>query len=632
MNSFLKYWLWLSLLLWALAVWLVTACNPEDKPEKESEESTFRQSEAQYIGAKACSSCHQEIYQSYLQTGKGRAFHSVKSTTFVEDFSKAKVYDSFRKLWYRVDTLHGDMLITEYKLNGRDTSHLLVYQVDYVIGSGNKTRTYLYEENNFVYEMPVTWYVEKKIWDLSPGYENGNNMRFDRPITQLCMSCHNSDFQHVSQTLNKYSALGEGIGCEKCHGPGSLHQTSMLNASHNDSNQHIVNPAKLPIALQFDVCRQCHLEGINIDAEGKNLAHYIPGQPLESYTTILIPSNQSTDDYGFASHAERLQMSKCFINSNEKLTCTTCHDPHKKLEEIPETVYNQKCQNCHASSKGCTSNEMHKNPSLSCVGCHMPKNGTTDIPHVSTSDHYIRIHSKKSKSVISNISDGSLPEMRNFTSKSTPVQTLAKAYMNYFEFQSRSKPLLDTVSKMLRQLDLQSKVKYYYLSKEKPDQPFLDELNKSEIKDGRTLYMIADVHYRNGLDPIKWFERAYSFAPDDLEFVSLYAEALQKNNRFGEARTLLTILLEKKPSHREALSNLGFDYLLHGELEKAELYTKKAIRFHPDHRVAKENLVNIYIERGKIRDAMNQLNELLKEHPNDSRYQNLKKELKKMSS
>lgn len=631
MQARVKILLLTSLLGWASMVIMVVSCSDEEKKENTNKQSSENQLKAEYIGAKACGGCHQDIYKSYLETGKGKAFHAIANTTFVEDFRNAKVFDKHNKLWYRMDTLKGELLVTEYRVKGVDTTHLLVYKADYVIGSGNKTRTYLYEENNFVYEIPVTWYVEKKLWDLSPGYEGGNNSRFDRPITLLCMSCHNSDFQHVGQTVNKFTSLGDGIGCEKCHGPGSVHQMKMKEDPGQQTDPGIINPSKLPIALQFDVCRQCHLEGINIDHPGKNLANFRPGQPLDFYTTILIPTNNSTEDYGFASHAERLQQSKCFIASNEKLTCVSCHDPHKKLDQTPLTAYNQKCLNCHESTKACSHHKVHQNPNLSCVTCHMPKNGTTDIPHVSTSDHFIRIPEKSTESKPA-VNGTSVPQMRNFTGKSTPIETLAKAYLSHFEHQSRSALLLDTVKRMLNKLDLITKVRYFYLSKELPDQPFLQELKKEKINDARILYQIADIHYRNALDPFPWFEKAYALDPDDLNFVSLYAEALQKKNRFGEARNLLQTLLEKKPGHREALSNLGFDYLIHGDLEKAEYYTRKALRYHPDHILAKENIVNIYLQKGLYDKALKQLNELQQDYPQDQRYQKLKLELKKLQS
>jgi hypothetical protein len=56
----------------------------------------------------------------------------------------------------------------------------------------------IYETNGYFYEMPITWYVGKKIWDLSPGYEKGANSGFNRTIGQQCMDCHNSDFKFVA--------------------------------------------------------------------------------------------------------------------------------------------------------------------------------------------------------------------------------------------------------------------------------------------------------------------------------------------------------------------------------------------------------------------------------------------------
>ena len=64
---------------------------------------------------------------------------------------------------------------------------------------------------------------KKKIADLPPGFENGNNSRFSRKIGLECMSCHNAYPEHIEGSLNKYKSILTGIDCERCHGPGEVH-------------------------------------------------------------------------------------------------------------------------------------------------------------------------------------------------------------------------------------------------------------------------------------------------------------------------------------------------------------------------------------------------------------------------
>ena len=64
--------------------------------------------------------------------------------------------------------------------------------------------------------MPYTYYTQEKIFDLPPGFENGNNSRFDKVGTE-CMSCHNAHADYHHSNSNRFLEIPQGIDC-KCHG------------------------------------------------------------------------------------------------------------------------------------------------------------------------------------------------------------------------------------------------------------------------------------------------------------------------------------------------------------------------------------------------------------------------------
>ena len=55
--------------------------------------------------------------------------------------------------------------------------------------------------------MPYTYYTQEKIFDLPPGFENGNNSRFDREIGTECMSCHNAHADYHHSNSNRFHEI-----------------------------------------------------------------------------------------------------------------------------------------------------------------------------------------------------------------------------------------------------------------------------------------------------------------------------------------------------------------------------------------------------------------------------------------
>ena len=96
--------------------------------------------EVKYTGLKSCIGCHQDIYQTYLQTGKGRSFYQPDPKNTIENFAAKPVYDKFTDLYYKAYWRGNHMYISELRLQNQDTVHFRAEHVDYVIGSGKQTR------------------------------------------------------------------------------------------------------------------------------------------------------------------------------------------------------------------------------------------------------------------------------------------------------------------------------------------------------------------------------------------------------------------------------------------------------------------------------------------------------------
>ena len=70
-----------------------------------------------------------------------------------------------------------------------------------------------------------------------------------------------------------FSYVPNGIDCERCHGPGSLHVSNRLTGvePEGENDFAIVNPSKLDWERQIDVCQRCHLQGNNVLKPEQNI-------------------------------------------------------------------------------------------------------------------------------------------------------------------------------------------------------------------------------------------------------------------------------------------------------------------------------------------------------------------------
>src|SRR6185312_10250995 len=70
----------------------------------------------------------------------------------------------------------------------------------------------------------------------------------------------------------------------------------------------------------------------------------------------------------------RLTNGRCYDVDDQRIKCTSCHDPHREVDKI-STDYDRKCLACHGGgkpgAKACTV------ASKGCTSCHMPK---IDLP------------------------------------------------------------------------------------------------------------------------------------------------------------------------------------------------------------------------------------------------------------
>lgn len=583
--------------------------------------------ENQYVGKEACQSCHQEIYQSYVETGMGKSLYRPELTNQIESFgAEAIVYDADRDLYYQPYWLKDAMYVKEYRLDKADTSYRRIEKIDYVVGSGHQTRSYLIERKGYLYEVPITWYVNKQIWDLSPGYA-GNNSRFDREIGLSCLACHTGTVDYVPHSKNRYRFISEGIDCEKCHGPGQAHikaiQGGQLIDVGVEIDYTIVNPAKLPIQQQFDVCQQCHLQGENVFHGVESLAEFRPAMDLHQVADIFVEVPADPDAFGIASHAQRLQQSACFLQSEGKLTCTTCHNPHKSVAKTDPQVFVKQCQACHQTGQQplCAAPpEAQQSMQGNCISCHMPYRGTSDIPHVSFHDHYIRVMNPRDSVDVAALYE--FVDLYPATNPDTDPVNKGLAWLQYYEGHEPKPAYLEKATGLLSNapLDVQARLAFYQGNLDKAEQAISQVLQTASKPEWQ--FLLGDIQEQQGKYRVanQTFSQLYHTYPDMWE-AGLKASTTLLKAEQGNAQILpqvmkqLQALKKQKPTDIRVWSNMGFVALNQGNLPAAESYLVRALALNPDHAQSLENMVFLQLLKGNGILAEKYLMHLKGKHP-----------------
>jgi tetratricopeptide (TPR) repeat protein len=354
-----------------------------------------------HADSRICAGCHPKEWQTYSRTGMARSFYRPNAANTIEDYSDRNAY------YHRASDTHFEMIRRDGKyfqrqyqtgFDGKQTN-VSEKQVDYVIGSGNHVRTYLHRTPaNTLVEMPLAWYSEKGgYWAMNPGYDRPDHQGFRRNVTYDCMFCHNAYPQIPAsldgpRSLPAFTSLPEGIDCGRCHGKGEKHigVASKPNARPQDIREAIVNPARLTPERQMDVCLQCHLQSTSSSLPPSIVRYergpfsYQPGEALGEFM-LHFDSIGANDRFEISGSAYRLRQSRCFRESEGKLTCLTCHDPHN-ASPAGDTA----CLRCHNEALARLVSANRHTAAKDCVGCHMPKRRTDDVVHAVMTDHYIQ--------------------------------------------------------------------------------------------------------------------------------------------------------------------------------------------------------------------------------------------------
>jgi hypothetical protein len=538
---------------------------------------------ATFVGRQTCAACHAEIDQAYQQTAHSRALQRVDVR---EEPPNGEFFDERSHRWYRVFR-RDDELWHEESVHTSDGERLVLaaHPMQWTIGSGRFSRSYLAEIDGFLVESPVTWYRSRPGWDLSPGYDQ-HNSGFERPAELRCLFCHVGRAEPIAGSYQRIEILGGAIDCERCHGPGSLHVAVQGSGSEAaDPDLTIVHPDRLDRRRSEAICAQCHLHSAAmVEIRGRSLQDFRPGLRLRDFA-IPYGLESPSEQMQVVGHMEQMRLSRCWQESTS-LTCITCHDPHHREPAGKKSAHGRSnCLQCHNIQACAIEEGDHRRREVedNCVVCHMPES-PTEIPHFAFTHHRIGIHTAQAGTEVDRGPQSLVPLADiSHLSRLDQDRCLGLAYMQVADLPEHN----------------HHAATYHHNARR-----ILEDVRRRGLHDPAVDAALARLYWET--DPRRTIELAGSVlssvdATPDERATALFTSGATHfaEGRFDRAATLLEELVQIR-RYSDAWAALSVSRQESGDLEGAVTAAHKAAEISPERVDFQQRLADLYHLAGRL--------------------------------
>lgn len=399
----------------AIALW--RAAEPTSKPPVSSPEAEapppharrWSTDDAEYTGTARCGECHEDALAAYRGSHHDRAIERPSTETVLAPFDgETFVHDGVRTTFQRSGA---NFVVRTPGVNG--DAH--EYPVAYTFGVHPLQQYLLDVGDGRLQAFTVAWDSRarddggQRYFDLYPdeALSPQHSLHWTRPAQNwnfVCADCHSTAFEKgYDETKDTFqSSWAElDVGCEACHGPGSVHvewaeagakpPVAGLVVSLERAPQWTIPEGARTAApragdahqVEINACAPCHSRRHQL-AEGHR-----PDEPLlDAYRPELLRGALYHDD---GQIDEEVYVYGSFLQSrmfHAGVRCSDCHEPHSLALRREG---NALCTTCH-SKESYDQPAHHHHPggaATACVECHMPDKTYMRVDR--RRDHSLRI-------------------------------------------------------------------------------------------------------------------------------------------------------------------------------------------------------------------------------------------------
>ena len=333
--------------------------------------ATLADADAEYVGSATCATCHEAEYRAWGDSHHRHAMALPDPTSVAGDFATEVADGESTTAFLR----SGEGFVVRTTGPEGITAD---YDVEYVFGTAPLQQVLLPLSGGRLQAFALAWDTHRRQWFhlQESGLPPDDVLHWTQPSHNwnlMCADCHSTAVVkgYDRATRSYRTSFAEvSVGCEACHGPGSVHAGSagkLRLVGFPDSRQGEIN-----------ACAPCHSRRVQL-AEG-----FKPHRPfLDHYSPALLDDGLYFAD---GQIRDEVYVYGSFLQSRMHaagVTCSDCHEPHSARLRAEGNALCVACHNPVGREDFPTlplgefdhpDHHLHEPDEAGsfCVDCHMP--------------------------------------------------------------------------------------------------------------------------------------------------------------------------------------------------------------------------------------------------------------------